>query len=196
MGVVDIGECQGKGEKDAVALEAPVKIKTPVTFVPASLPSSETDTDVPSSTLQGAEPPFVLRDVWSSSETLMNIPATAVTSPMLSISVVSDLTPTELGEGTECSKEQAMGRHDTFYFGDGNVEIVREDATFRVHSTLVSFSSQKLRDMLTPTTLLNAPRSEGRPRIVFTNSAEDFAVSLKVARMPGYVHPPLMSPVN
>ena len=196
MNAGESGDCQGKGEEDAVAAEASAEIRTPVTFAPGHLPSLEIDTGIPSSELQGDGPPSVLPNVWSSSETFMNSPETAVTSPTLSISTVSDLTPTELGEETEHSGEQATTRHDLFYFEDGNVEIMCRDTAFRVHSTIVSFSSPKLRDMLTPTTLLNAPMPEGCPRIAFADSAEDFAVLLKMIYTPGYVHPPLMSLVN
>ena len=127
----------------------------------------------------------------SSSETFVNIPATALSSPTLSISTVSDLTPTELSRDTEPTEEQATTRHDTFYFGDGNVEIVCGGTVFRVHSTTISFSSSKLRDLLSPSALLNAPMPEGCPRVVFDDSAEDFVVLLKMIHTPGWVAPSL-----
>jgi len=154
------------------------EIATPIAFVPQDLPILETNTGIPSSILRG--------DALSSSETFVNIPATAVSSPTLSISTVSDLTQTELGEEVECSEEQTV-RHDMFYFEGGNVEIVCGDTVFRVHSTIITLSSQKLRDMLSPAALLNAPAPEGCPRIVLADSAEDFAVLLKMICMPGYV---------
>ena len=77
------------------------------------------------------------------------------------------------------SEEWTTIPHETFYFEDGNVEIVCGDTVFRVHSTIISFSSSKLRDMLSPSTLLNAPMPEGCPRTVFEDSADDFEVLLE-----------------
>ena len=56
---------------------------------------------------------------------------------------------------------------------------------FRIHSAIVSFSSSRLRDMLSPYTPLNAPMPEGHPRIVFEDIAEDIAVLLKMIYTPG-----------
>ena len=113
-----------------------------------------------------------------------------VPSPTLNISTVSDWTSTGPGEDIgECSVEQRLTHHKTFYFDDGNVEIVCGDTVFRVHSTTISFSSSKLRDMLSQSTLLNAPRPEGCPRLIFTDSAQDFWVLLKMIHDPGWVAP-------
>ena len=109
-----------------------------------------------------------------------HFPAGTVSSPTLSISTVSDLTPTELGE-----IEQTTARHDTFYFEDGNVEIMCGDTVFRIHSTVIGFSSPKLRDILSPSELLHAPIPEGRPRITISESAEDFEILLKMIYTPG-----------
>jgi hypothetical protein len=173
-------------EEDATAAEVPAEIETPVAFVPQDLPTA----DIPSSVLQGTKPPSIIHDVESSSETFVNIPATAISSPTLSISTISDLTPTELGDEIEHSEGQMTACHGTFYFEDGNVEILCGDTMFRVHSTTISFSSPKLRDMLSRSSLLNAPMPEGCPRIVFADNAEDFAVLLKMIYMPGYVPSP------
>ena len=156
-------ERKGEEEEGAVAAGVPAEIKTPVALVPRDLPIAAIDIDIPSSTLQGIKPPSILCDVESSPETF-DTPATVISSPTLSISTVSDLTPTELGE------ERTTVRHETFYFENGNVEIVCGDTVFRVHSTAISFSSSKLRNMLSPSTLLNAPLLEGCPRVVFTDS--------------------------
>jgi len=94
----------------------------------------------------------------------------------------------DIGEGGE----RIPTRHETFYLEDGNVEIVCGHTVFRVHSTVVSFSSPNLRNMLSSSTLLNAPMPEGCPRVVFKDSAEDFAVLLKIIYTPGYVPLPSM----
>jgi len=176
----------GEVAGDPMVAEVTAEIETPIAFIPRDLPP--VDTSTPSSILQGG--------VWSSTETFVNIQATAI-SPTLSISTVSDLTPTELGEETEHSVERVTNRHDPFYFEDGNVEIVCEDTVFRVHSAIISFSSPKLRDILSPTTLLSAPMPEGCPRIVFADTADDFAVLLRVIYTPGHVtHPLDVGPAN
>jgi len=51
--------------------------------------------------------------------------------------------------------------------------------------------------MLSSSALLSAPMSEGCPRVVFKDSAEDFGVLLKMIYTPGHVPPPLdVGPVN
>ena len=163
------------------------EVETPVPFFPQNLPAATIDVDIPSSILRSVVSPFTLQDARGSSETFVDTPATIGSSPTFSASIVSDLTPTELGGEVEHSTEQTTTRHDTFYFEDGNVEIVCGDTIFRVHSTTISFSSSKLRDMLSPSTLLNAPMPEGCPRTVFKDSAEDFGILLKMIYTPGYV---------
>ena len=119
-------------------------------------------------------------------ETFVDISSTAVSSPTLSISTVSDLTPTELGEDIEDGDgERVTTPHDTFYFEDGNVEVVCGHILFRVHSTTVSFSSPKLREMLSRSVLLHAPTPDGCPRITIEDSSQDFAVLLKMIYTPG-----------
>ena len=170
---------------DAIATEVPAEVATPVALVPQDLPPATIDVQIPPSILQDIESRSIFRDVQFLSETFVNIPTGTVSSPTLSISTVSDLTPTELGEETE---EQNTVHHDTFYFEDGNVEIVCGDTVvFRVHSTVISFSSPKLRDILSPSALLHAPTPEGRPRITIPESAEDFGILLKMIYTPGSV---------
>jgi len=137
--------------------------------------------------------PSVLRDVEPPSHAYTNDRITTTSSsPTLSISTISDLTPTELGDDIgEGSAEGAIIYHETFYLEDGNVEVVCGHTIFRIHSPIISFSSPKLRDLLSPSTLLDAPKPEGCPRIVFKDSAEDFAVLLRMIYTPGCVPPPL-----
>jgi len=183
----DSGE---KGQGDAVAIETPAGVGTPIAFIPQDI-STTIDIGIPSSILQGIEIPPTLRDVVTSGA-LTDDRTVTVSSPTFSISSLSDSTPTEFGEDIgEGSDERIPTRHETFYLEDGNTEIVCEHTIFRVHSPIVSFSSPNLRDMLSPSTLLNAPMPGGCPRIVFNDSAEDFAVLLKMIYTPGYVHPPL-----
>jgi len=162
------------------------EVETPTASVPQDLPPTHTQSvDVPpSSILQAIEPLSMLRDLELPSETFVNIPSAAVSSPTFSISTVSDLTPTELSEDIEDDSDADV-HHDTFYFEDGNVEILCGHTLFRVHSTTISFSSPKLRDILSHSALLRAPAPEGRPRITVTDTAQDFAVLLKMIYTPG-----------
>jgi hypothetical protein len=166
--------------EDEVAAEAPTEVETPVAFAPQDLPIITIDISIPSS---------ILRDVGSFPETFpetfFEVPTGTPSSPISSISTVSDWTPTEFDEDIGGSGgERVVTRHDKFYFEDGNVE---GDALFRVHSTVVSLSSPKLGDMLSPSTLLNAPMPDGCPRIITRDNSEDFAILLKMIYTPGWV---------
>ena len=166
--------------------EIPAENENPVAFAPQDLPIT-TNIGIPSSPiLRATEPSSALHDGESSPDASTGDQTTAVSSPALSISTVSDLTPTELGEDiVKDSGEQIQTRHETFYLEDGNVEIVCGHTVFRVHSPVVSFSSPNLRNALSPSTLLSAPTPEGCPRVVFKDNAEDFSVLLKMIYTPG-----------
>ena len=175
--------------RDVTAAEVPVgEVETPVAPAPRDLPPAHIGVDAPSPVLQDIEPLLLLQGVEFYPDTFIDPTVSPVSSPTLSISTVSDLTPTELGEDIgEDSGKLIPSRHETFYLEDGNVEIVCGHTIFRVHSPILSFSSPKLSDMLSSSTLLNAPISEGCPQVVFKDSAEDFAVLLKMIYTPGYV---------
>ena len=176
------------GEEGGAVAEVTAEIETPVAFVPQDLPTTEVDVSIPSSTLQSIVPPSILHDMESFPETFVEVATGTLSSPTFSLSSISDLAPTELDEDIgDGGDEQVVTRHDTFYFEDGNIEIVCGHTIFRVHSTVISFSSPKLRDMLSPSTLLNAPMPDGRPRIVIKDSSEDFAVLVKMIYTSGWV---------
>ena len=179
-----------KDEEDVVVAKSPAEIETPIAFVSQNLPTTAANTDFPSSALKDTKPPPILDDVGSSSEIFVNIASTSVSSPTLSISTISDLTPTESGKDDGEGGGEWMPTHETFYLEDGNVEIVCGHTIFKVHSPVLSFSSRNLRDMLSPSTLLNAPTPGGCPRVFFMDSAEDFAVLLEMIYTPGCVPPP------
>ena len=161
-------------------------VESPVAFVPQDLPATHIPAaDAPSSPVLQAESLSMLQDMEYPSETFVDIPPTAASSPAaFGISTVSDLTPTEFSEDIEDNSDVVI-HHDTFYFDDGNVEIVCGHTLFRVHSTTVSFSSPKLRETLSQSALLHAPTPDGRPRIAVTDTAQDFAVLLKMIYTPG-----------
>jgi hypothetical protein len=182
-------------EENGVTAEGPAEIETPVAFAPQELPIAAIDIDappltsqtiVPPSILQAIELPSILRDTESFSEAYVEVPTGTPSSPTLSISTISDLTPSELDEDIGGgSGERTFARHETFYLENGDVEIVCGHTLFRVHSTTVSFSSQKLRDILSRPALLHAPMPEGCPRISVTDTTQDFAVLLKMIHTPG-----------
>jgi len=173
-------------DEDMIPVEAPAEVGTPAAFIPRNPPVATIDTP---SALRDLVSHSILGDVESHSDTCAGTPAIVASSPTLSIATLSDFTPTELGEEVEHREGQATTRHDTFYFEDGNVEIVCRGTTFRVHSAIISFASSKLRDILSPPTLLGAPMPEGIPRIFISDSAEDFAVLLKMIYTPELVSP-------
>ena len=187
-----------EGEEDGdVAAEIFAGVETPVAFTPRDLPTV-INIATPSPILQDTEPSSVSHDVVPFSDALTDDQIATASSPALSISTISDLTPTEFDEDFgEDSDKRIPTRHEMFYLEDGNVEIVCGQTIFRVHSPIVSFSSPILRDMLSSSALLNAPMSEGCPRVVFKDSAEDFAVLLKMIYTPGHVPPTLdVGPVS
>ena len=182
-------EHRGSGGEDMVTADASAEVDTPVAFLPQDLPTAEIGIEIPSSILQDIASASALYDTGSSSEAVVDASASPPSSPALSISTISDLTPTELGE---IEQEQGQGQaasHDSFYFEDGNVEIVCRDTAFRVHSTIVSFSSSQLREILSQPAPLNAPTPGGRPRITISDSPEDFTILLKMIYTPGRVPP-------
>ena len=166
-----------------MAAEVPTEVEAPITPTPTpqSLPTPAIDIKIPPSILQGAESPSVLYGMRFSSESFVNVPAGAVSSSTLSL-----FTSTDPGEEIDHT-ELVTDRHDTFYFEDGNVEIVCGNTIFRIHSTIISFSSYKLREILSPPALLHAPTPEGRPRVTLSESAEDFGILLKMIYTPGSV---------
>ena len=167
------------------AAEVPVDANTPVAFAPQNLPAVTIDVEIPHSIPQVIEIPSVFNDVDSLPEPFISAATGTASSPTLSISTVSDLTLTELGEDIEHREERVATRHDTFYFEDGNVEILCGDTIFRVHSPILSYSSPNLRDILSQPALLHAPTPGGCPRVTISNSGEDFAILLKMIYTPG-----------
>ena len=164
-----------------------MEVETPIAFAPHDLPNI----GIPSPILQVFESSAALHNVEPSSDTLVEDQLATISSPTLSISTVSDLTSTEFDEVIgESSDERIPVRHETFYLEDGNIEIMCGQTIFRVHSTVISFSSPNLRNTLSSSTLLSAPMPEGCPRVVFKDDAEDFSVLLKMIYTPGYVPPP------
>ena len=175
--------------RNTTTAEVPTgEVDTPVAFVPQDLPTTHISVDASSSTLQGVDPVSVVRVVDSPPDSFVDVRASAVSSPTFSISTISDLTPTEADDDIgQDSGERMTTPHETFYFRDGNVELMCGDTVFRVHSTIISFASTQLQDILSQPALLRAPMPEGCPRITLTDNAQDFAVLLRMIYTPGWV---------
>lgn len=172
--------------------EAPAEAEkeTPIAFAPRDLPIA-INISIPSSILDVIQYPSVIHNTEPPSEPPFNNRIITISSPTFSISTISDFAPTEFDDDTkEGDGERMTTRHETFYLEDGNVEVVCGDTIFRIHSPIVSFSSSKLRDILSPSTLLDPPMPEGCPRIVLEDSPGDFAVLLRMIYTPGYVSAP------
>ena len=176
-----------------MAVEISAEAETPVAFAPQDLPLT-IDMPIPPSFLHGIGYSSVLRDAEPPSDTSISDQITTTSSsPTSSISTISDFIPTELDD--DIGKGSGKGvviHHEMFYLEDGNVEVVCGHTIFRIHSPIVSFASSKLRGILSPSALLNAPIPEGCPRIVFKDSAEDFAVLLRMIYTPGCALLPLI----
>ena len=134
-GIAVVQEPRGEGEKDAAAVS---EVETPVAFALRDLHVT-IDIGIPPPGLHGIDPRSMLQDVVGApSDAFTDDRVVMVPSPTLSISTVSDWTSTVTGLGEdigECSVEQKLTRHKTFYFDDGNIEIVCGGTVFRVHST-------------------------------------------------------------
>ena len=175
-------------QRDVTTTELPVpgRVDTPGTPTPQNLPATHIGVDGPSSAAnaKNIDPLSLLRGVEFSSDMLIDSGVSTTSSPTLSISTISDLTPTELDIG-ESNGERTLTRHETFYLKDGDVEIICERTIFRIRSSIVSFTSSRLRDILSPSALSRATWWVGCHRIDFDDKAEDFAVLLKMISTPG-----------
>ena len=192
-----VQEPEGEVSDGTVAAEVTAEVETPVAPAPQDLPIAM-DTGFIPSIFHGIDYPSALLHSEPPPRASTNNQNTAPSSPTLSISTVSDLTTTELDDVTEEGDvERIPTRHQTFYLEDGNVEVVCGHTIFRIHSPVVSFSSPTLRDLLSPSTLLNASMPGGCPRIFLKDNADDFAVLLKMIYTPGCVSSPHdTGPVN
>ena len=77
--------------------------------------------------------------------------------------------------------------HETFYLEDGNVEVLCKNSLFRVHVSTLSFHSPTLRRMFSQTNLAAAESPNGCPRILSSDTPQDFATLLKTVYLPVFV---------
>ena len=80
--------------------------------------------------------------------------------------------------------------YESLYFADGNVEVLCKNTLFRVHASTVSSYSHTLRRMFAQTNLATAEAPNGCPRLLSSDTPEDFATLLKIIYLPGFVASP------
>jgi len=120
------------------------------------------------------------------------IPASPVTpstqSPSVSINTLSDLA--DASDDELPIDPTATVPHKTFYFEDGNVEVLCRNTLFRVHTTILSLHSPALRRIFARSSLATVETPNGYPRVVSSDTVTDFTTLLKIIYLPGFVVPP------
>ena len=105
-------------------------------------------------------------------------------SPSVSIATLSDFTIADTPDDESPVDPAAVTPHETFYLEDGNVEVLCENALFRVHTSTLSFHSPALRQMFSQSSIASAESPNGCPRILSSDTAADFATLLKMIYLP------------
>ena len=115
-----------------------------------------------------------------------NVPESPVThSPSISIVSLSDFTIADTSDDESPFDPTTITPHGTFYFEDGNVEVLCGKALFRVHTSVLSLHSPVLSQMFAKSNLATAESPNGCPRIPSSDAATDFATLLKIIYLPG-----------
>ncbi|KAF9646057.1 hypothetical protein BDM02DRAFT_3189180 [Thelephora ganbajun] len=141
------------------------------------LPSRDPEPQVP-------QPPPLESPTSPETET---IPASPITqSPSISIATLSDFTTADTSDDESPTDPTAITPHDTFYFEDGNIEVLCGNTLFRAHTSILSLHSPTLRRTFAQTTLATAEAPNGCPRILSSDTAADFSTLLKVIYLPGF----------
>ena len=110
-------------------------------------------------------------------------------SPSISMTTLSDFTIADTSDDEPPLDSTTIHPHDTFYLEDGNTEVLCDNILFRVHYSVLLFHSAVLGQMFAKVNLAIAASPNGCPRILFSDSATDFATLLKIAYLPEYATP-------
>ena len=105
-------------------------------------------------------------------------------SPSASITALSDFTIPDSPDDEPVLEPETITHHDTFYLDDGSVEVLCAKTLFRVHTSTLSFHSPVLRQIFSPANLTSAESPNGCPRIVSSDTPNDFVTLLKVIYLP------------
>ena len=163
------------------------------------LPSRNLELQIPPS-----QPPPLEFVTAPESGTIPTSPVTSVTqSPSISIATLSDFAITDTDDQSiidptvaDASDDElsvdltTTAPHETLYFEDGNAEVLCGNSLFRVHTTILSLHSPVLRWTFTQANLAAAESPNGCPRILTSDTPEDFATLLKTIYLPGFGAPP------
>ena len=163
----------GAGEKDPAA--------TPV-ITSLGLPSRDLEHRIP-------QPPSLEPVVTPDTHPSPGSPVPQ--SPSISITTVSDFTIADTSDDEPPLDSTVITYHSTFYLEDGNVEVLCGNTLFRVHTSVLSFHSPVLSQLLTKANLATTRSPNGCPRIPFSDTATDFTTLLNVAYLPVYANVPL-----
>ena len=132
-----------------------------------------------------------LREQVAAPETKTISGSPVIQSPSISDASLSDFTIVDASGDELPIDPVTVTSHSTFYFEDGNVEVLCGHTLFRVHTSILSLHSPVLRQMFTQANLAAAESPNGCPRILSSDTPSDFVTLLKVAYLPGYVWPPI-----
>ena len=160
------------------------------------LPNRDLELQIPPS-----QPPPLELVTAPESGTVPASPVTSVTqSPSTSIATLSDFAITDTDDDeppidpiADTSDDElpvdptVTAPHKTFYFEDGNAEVLCGNTLFRVHTTVLSLHSPVLRRMFAQTNLAAAESPNGCPRLLTSDTPKDFATLLKTIYLPGFV---------
>ena len=135
-------------------------------------------------------------------DTIPTSPVTpAIQSPSISIATLSDFTIADASDDeshidptiADSSDDEPpidptdVTPHETFYFEDGNVEVLCGNVLFRVHPSILSLHSPAFHRMFAQSNLTAAESPNGCPRILPSDTPRDFATLLKMIYLPGFV---------
>ena len=137
---------------------------------------------------QARQPPQPKSVATPGTETAPRSPT--IQSPSSSITTLSDFTiadPSDAEYFIDPTEPIALVHHEIFYLEDGNVEVLCGNTLFRIHTSVLSFHSPVLRQMLSRTNLETAESPNGFPRILSSDAASNFTTLLKVIYLPGCV---------
>jgi len=135
------------------------------------------------------DPPRLGSIAASEPDTIPGSPATQ--SASISVASLSDFTTADAPDDEAPVDSTTITSHDTFYFEDGNVEVLCGNTLFRIHTSILSLHSPVLSQIFTKANLAAAESPSGCPRISSSDTVIDFATLLKIIYLPGYATLPL-----
>jgi len=112
-------------------------------------------------------------------------------SPSISIANLSDFTTADTSDDEVPVDPTTITPHDTFYFEDGNVEVLCGNTLFRIHTSILSLHSPVLGQTFARSNLAATESPNDFPRVSSSDTVIDFATLLKVIYLPGYATLPL-----